>query len=231
MSSTILQLNNLTKFFSAGTSLVSTIVSKLFSKLFSPEQSPTIYVFKNLNFTLNRGECVVISGVNGSGKSTLLRCISSVMSASSGTITKKGKVLSLLTHGFGAYEDLMVSRNIQLVLQLFGQSERQAKALVPEVAAYAEISERLTSQTSQLSEGMRAKISLAALKFCEFDAVLIDESLNHVDSEFRHKFYLLTREWIKAGKSIVLTSHDDALLQQFGTRHMYFENKSLFSKI
>ncbi len=77
---------------------------------------------------------------------------------------------------------------------------------------------------------MRAKIALAALKFCPFDAVLIDESLNHVDAEFRYLFFQLTREWLKDGRSIVLTSHDDTLLRQFGTRHLHFENKTLISQ-
>ncbi len=119
MSNSLIEVSNLTKSFSGGTSIAHTIAIKLFSKLFSTKNAQRIYVFENLNFHLNRSECVVISGVNGSGKSTLLRCISSVMSATSGTIKKKGKVLALLSHGFGAYEDINVSRNIQLVLQRF----------------------------------------------------------------------------------------------------------------
>jgi ABC-type polysaccharide/polyol phosphate transport system ATPase subunit len=74
---------------------------------------------------------------------------------------------------------------------------------------------------------MRAKISLAALAHAEFDVALLDESLNHVDVEFRDMYLGLTRKWISAGRSVVITSHDDGLLHRFSNRLLRAGNKTL----
>jgi ABC-type polysaccharide/polyol phosphate transport system ATPase subunit len=74
---------------------------------------------------------------------------------------------------------------------------------------------------------MRAKIALASLVHTPFDVALLDESLNHVDGEFRDVFFQLTRKWIKEGRSLVITSHDEQVLQRFATRKLRFQNSSL----
>lgn len=184
-------------------------------------------VFEKVDFTLLGGQCVTILGVNGSGKSTLLRCLAGVTSPSEGEVLRLGRTVALLTHGFGAYEELPVWRNMMLVQQLLGISAAEAKRNLPRVAELAGLSDRVYSTTSQLSEGMRAKLSLASLAMAQFDVALLDESLNHVDGEFRYQFHNLTRNWIKEGRSLVMTSHDENVLATFATSSYRIENKSL----
>jgi len=184
-------------------------------------------VFEKVDFTLRAGECVAIQGGNGSGKSTLLRCLAGVVEPNQGEVLKIGSVAAQLSHGFGAYEELTNFRNILLAQQLFGASLAEAKKNAGRVAEYAGISDRMFGTTSHLSEGMRAKISLSALAFASFDVALLDESLNHVDQEFRQRFLELTRKWISEGRSLLMTSHDEHLLHSFATRQLRIENKSL----
>jgi lipopolysaccharide transport system ATP-binding protein len=220
----LLSANKLSKSFSGLPSLKHTIARRIFGQI-----HPRFVIFENIDFSLLPGEFVSLVGGNGSGKSTFLRCLAGVIQPTQGSIERNGRIASILSHGFGAYEDLPVWRNIVLVLQILGADRIEAKKLVGEVASLAKIEDRLYGPTSQLSEGMRAKISLASLVHCEFDVALLDESLNHVDSEFRQMFLGLTRNWIQKGKSIILTSHDEAMLHSFATRSLTIKNKELIA--
>jgi ABC-type multidrug transport system ATPase subunit len=190
-------------------------------------QRPKLTVFEEVDFTLFSGECVALLGTNGCGKSTFLRCLAGVISPTEGEVVHIGKTVSLLSHGYGAYEDLAVWRNIVLTQQLFGIPLKTAQKNIHSVASLAGLSDRTFGHTSQLSEGMRAKISLASLAHADFDVALLDESLNHVDSEFRYQFVQLTRKWIGEGRSILITSHDENLPDRIATRKLRFENKRL----
>ena len=108
-----------------------------------------------------------------------------------------------------------------------GATRAEAEANVSAVATMADLSERIYSPTSHLSEGMRAKIALSALAHTPFQVALLDESLNHVDQDFRDLFFDLTRKWIAEGRSLVITSHDDHLLQRFATRRLRFHGRIL----
>lgn len=182
-------------------------------------------VFENLDFTLEKGECVALVGPNGSGKSTFLRCLAGVMQPSAGRISQNGKMAAILTHGFGNYDELPVWKNLLLAMQLFGKPEKAALDCLEDAAKVAGLYERMKSPASQLSEGMRAKIPLAALVFADFDLALLDESLNHVDADFRQYYFEISRRWLAGGRSLILTSHDEQLPQKFATRTMAFAGK------
>ncbi len=220
----LLLARQLGKAFSARAGLAHTVSRRLLRLGRPPKR---LYVFENVNFTLLPGDCAALVGGNGSGKSTFLRCLGGVISPTDGDVLRIGKVSTLLSHGFGAYEDLPVWQNIILSQQLLGGTLKHARKHLANVAMMAELSDRLYSPTSHLSEGMRAKISLSALSFADFQVALLDESLNHVDADFRDRFFLLTRKWLEAGRSLVITSHDEQLLKKFSTRRLRFENRTL----
>lgn len=220
----LLLARGLGKSFSERVGLAHTIARRLGRLGRSPDRYA---VFRNVSFTLLPGECVALAGGNGSGKSTFLRCLAGVLEATEGEVLRLGRTAALLSHGFGAYEDLPVRHNLILAQQLVGARLAEARANLARVAATAELSDRLYSPTSHLSEGMRAKVCLSALIHTPFQVALLDESLNHVDAEFRETFFQLTRKWIAEGRSLVITSHDERLLQRFGTRTLRFDRGEL----
>lgn len=190
-----------------------------FSRRLQAKAPDSITVFKNFHLNIAPGECIGITGANGSGKSTLLRCISGVLAKSSGTsLGAEPKILSVLGHGLGAYDDLTALRNIILLLQLFGLTRKEAQAAAAASLEWAGLKEQTHRVCSQLSEGQRARLPLAALRFASFDLLCLDESLNYIDKEFRDLFYALTRDWLQAGRSILLTSHDATNIERFCTR-------------
>jgi ABC-type polysaccharide/polyol phosphate transport system ATPase subunit len=222
-----LKTENLGKAFLTKQGIGHTLSLRLLAKFKKVHLPQKIFVFEKVNLEIHPGECIGIGGANGSGKSTLLRCMGDVLSPTEGSIHSDKKILALLSHGLGAYEELPVWKNMVLNQQLLGLRKSEAIENLTRHAELAELKDRLASPMTQLSEGMRAKVALTALYFVPFDILLLDESLNHVDTSFREWFFELTRQWLKQGRSIVLTSHDENLLKHFCTRQLLLKNKSL----
>ncbi|MGZ3656186.1 MAG: ATP-binding cassette domain-containing protein [Bdellovibrionota bacterium] len=220
----LLLARGLEKSYSERVGLAHTMGRRLWNLGRAPGQ---FCIFENVDFTLYPGECVALMGGNGSGKSTFLRCLGGVVEPTNGEIIRIGRMASLLSHGFGAYEELPVRNNIVLAQQLLGATLAEARSNIEAVAATAELGDRLFSPTSHLSEGMRAKIALSALAHTPFQVALLDESLNHVDKEFRDMFFDFTRKWLEEGRSVMITSHDDNLLERFATRKLRFRHRTL----
>jgi ABC-2 type transport system ATP-binding protein len=224
MATELLTTRDLGKAFARQAGLGQTIARRLRNLGRPPELS---YVFRHVDFSLRSGECVALVGGNGSGKSTFLRCLGGVLAPTEGQITQVDGVAALLSHGFGAYEDLAVGINMTLAQQLVGARLADARARLAAVAETSALSDRLYGSTSHLSEGMRAKVALGALAHTPFRVALLDETLNHVDTEFKDFYFRLTRDWIAEGRALVMTSHDDNLLDRFATRKLRFENGTL----
>ena len=92
-----IKLNNLSKFYYENPSLRHYLLHKVFTKY----KSRKIFVLKNINLIIPKGNVVGIIGDNGAGKSTLLQIISGVMKPSSGSIQVNGKISALLELGSG----------------------------------------------------------------------------------------------------------------------------------
>ncbi|NUM89741.1 MAG: ATP-binding cassette domain-containing protein [Bdellovibrionales bacterium] len=225
----LLEVRGLSKSFSPVRGLtVSARVLDLFRN--GSEGQRPVPVLDKVDLSVESGECVAVVGLNGTGKSTLLRCIAGVMAPSGGSVSHQGRFLALLCHGFGNYEDLTVDHNIRLALQLFGLTRREATGRIRDVAKFAGITHRLNYPASQLSEGMRAKLALCCLEMVSFDLLVLDESLSHVDSEFRETFLELTRKWMASGRSVLMTSHDEGIVGRFATRKLELRDRKLLPR-
>ena len=83
------------------------------------------YALNNVSFELQQGERVGIIGRNGAGKSTLLKVLSRITEPTSGRISIKGRVASLLEVGTGFHPELTGRENIFLNGSILGMSKRE----------------------------------------------------------------------------------------------------------
>jgi len=176
-----------------------------------------------IDFTLQPGELVFITGGNGSGKSTFLRVLSGLYPPNSGEITLDG--VRVDNHNRDAYRGLMsaIFFDYHLFQRLYGIPEGGAAELERLLAQF-----RLSDKTGlvdgefrtlDLSGGQRRRLALIVSLLEKRPILLLDEWTAEQDPEFRRKFYdELLPDLMAAGATIVVITHDDRYLDELTLR-------------
>jgi putative ATP-binding cassette transporter len=176
-----------------------------------------------IDFTLQPGELVFITGGNGSGKSTFLRVLSGLYPPNSGEIKLDG--VRVDDHNRDAYRGLMsaIFFDYHLFQRLYGIPEGGAAELERLLAQF-----RLSDKTGlvngefrtlDLSGGQRRRLALIVSLLEKRPILLLDEWTAEQDPEFRRKFYdELLPDLMAAGATIVVITHDDRYLDELTLR-------------
>jgi len=172
-----------------------------------------------INFTLNAGELVFITGGNGSGKSTFLRVLAGLYPPDSGDFLLDGRQVTDETRD--EYRALMsaIFFDYHLFQRLYGIPEPQPGELDRLLAKFR-LSDKtgLTNgefRTLDLSGGQRRRLALIVSMLEKRPIMLLDEWTAEQDPEFRRKFYdELLPEMLHAGATIVVITHDDRYLEE-----------------
>ena len=161
----------------------------------------------NINLELRRGDILGILGRNGAGKSTLLKIITGVVTPTSGTIEKKGKISSLLELGTAFNNELTGEENIYQHGQVFGLSREEIEKKKPEIIEFADIGDHLYQPVKTYSSGMFARLAFACAINVDPDILIVDEVLSVGDMAFQLKCFKKFEEFKKQGKTILFVTH------------------------
>jgi len=176
-----------------------------------------------IDFTLQPGELVFITGGNGSGKSTFLRVLSGLYPPNSGEITLDG--VRIDDQNRDTYRALMsaIFFDYHLFQRLYGIPREQSGELQRLLAQF-----RLSDKTGlvdgefrtlDLSGGQRRRLALIVSLLEKRPILLLDEWTAEQDPEFRRKFYdELLPDLMAAGATIVVITHDDRYLDELTLR-------------
>jgi putative ATP-binding cassette transporter len=181
--------------------------------------SDTVFQVGPVDFALQSGELVFITGGNGSGKSTFLKVLASLYKPDAGEITFDGIRLNEETRE--AYRQLItaVFVDYHLFQRLYGIPEPDPAEVERLLALFRlEDKTRLNDRefdTLQLSTGQRKRLALIVSLLEKRPILLLDEWAADQDPEFRRKFYFdLLPALNRAGKTVVVITHDDRYLEE-----------------
>ncbi len=181
--------------------------------------SDTTFQIGPLNFTLNAGELVFITGGNGSGKSTFLRVFAGLYPPMSGEIVFDGRRVNDFTRD--AYRSLMsgIFFDYHLFQKLYGIRDADPREIDQLLAKF-----RLADKTSlvngefrtlDLSGGQRRRLALIVSLLEKRPILLLDEWTAEQDPEYRRKFYdELLPDMLRSGATVVVITHDDRYLDE-----------------
>lgn len=176
------------------------------------------WALKDVSFEIKQGDRVGIVGRNGSGKSTLLKILSRITEPSTGRISIKGRVASLLEVGTGFHPELTGCENVYLNGAILGMSKVEIRKKFDEIVAFAEVEKFLDTPVKRYSSGMYVRLAFAVAAHLEPEILIVDEVLAVGDVQFQKKCIGKMEEVGKEGRTVLFVSHNLWTVQTFCTR-------------
>jgi len=145
------------------------------------------WALRDVNFEVRQGEVLGIIGRNGAGKSTLLKLLSRITEPTTGRITLRGRVASLLEVGTGFHPELTGRENIYLNGAILGMNRAEIRKKFDAIVSFAEIERFLDTPVKRYSSGMYVRLAFAVAAHLEPEILVVDEVLAVGDAEFQKK--------------------------------------------
>jgi ABC-2 type transport system ATP-binding protein len=179
-----------------------------------------LQALRDVSFDVHKGEFFGIVGRNGSGKSTLLKIMSSIYGADAGRIRMAGRLAPFIELGVGFNPELTSRENVVLNGVMMGLSRREAQRRLDAVLDFAELRDFVDLRLKNYSSGMMVRLAFAVMVQADADIMLVDEVLAVGDASFAQKCMDVFGEKRRAGRTLVLVTHDMAMVQSICDRAM-----------
>src|SRR3984885_5724011 len=167
----------------------------------------TFWALKDVSLEEKGGEAVGLIGRNGAGKTTLLKILSRITRPTTGHAQIRGHVRSLLEVGTGFHGKLTGRENTYFSGSLLGMKKREIDRKLDEIIAFAEIEKFIDTPVKHYSSGMYVRLAFAVAAHLEPEILLVDEVLAVGDINFQKKCLGKMGDVARAGRTVVLVSH------------------------
>jgi lipopolysaccharide transport system ATP-binding protein len=181
----------------------------------------------HINLIIRAGETIGIVGRNGSGKSTILGLIAGIEKPTEGSITTKGRIVSMLELGGGFHPDLTGRENILLNSVLLGLTLQQAKERINLIIEYSELGDFIDEPIRIYSSGMLARLGFSIMTQMDPDILIVDEVLAVGDYAFQEKCMQTMKAFKGNGVTIILVSHSAKDIQCICERVIWIDNHKI----
>ncbi len=170
------------------------------------------WALKDVSCEIRHGDRAGIIGRNGAGKSTLLKIISRITEPTSGKVSIKGRVASLLEVGTGFHPELSGRENIFLNGAILGMRKAEIKRKFDEIVDFAEVEKFLDTPVKRYSSGMYVRLAFAVAAHLEPEILVVDEVLAVGDAGFQKKCMAKMEKVSSEGRTILFVSHNMAAI-------------------
>lgn len=185
------------------------------------------WALKDVSFDVMPGDRVGIIGRNGAGKSTLLKLLSRITEPTTGRITLRGRIASLLEVGTGFHPELTGRENIFLNGAILGMSRAEVRRKFDEIVDFAGVEKFLDTPVKRYSSGMYVRLAFAVAAHLEPEILIVDEVLAVGDAEFQKKCLGKMEEVGKEGRTVLFVSHNMGAIEQLCKRILILKHGEL----
>ena len=185
------------------------------------------HALRDVSFDVHQGEFLGIVGRNGSGKSTLLKIMSSIYRADRGRIRVAGRLAPFIELGVGFNPEMTSRDNVVLNGVMMGLGRREAQRRLDAVLDFAGLREFADLKLKNDSSGLMVRRAFAVMVEADADIMLVDEVLAVGDAEFARKCMDVFQDRRRAGRTLVLVTHDMATVESMCDRAMLLEGGDL----
>ena len=196
----------------------------------------------NLTFSLARGEFAFVTGHSGAGKSTLLKLVLGIEKPSGGNLVVNGnemsqispKILALHRRQIGTVfqdhqllNDRSVYDNVALPLEISGLDPREGRRRVRAALDKVGLLSKEKLLPMALSGGEQQRVGIARAVVNTPRIILADEPTGNLDPELSAEIMALFAQFMSVGVSLLVASHDRALIDSLGYRILTLEEGRL----
>ena len=201
-------------------------------------------ILKDLSFAIEPQSFQFLTGPSGAGKTTLLRLILLSLKPTRGMITLFGRDSAMLDkdaitglrrrigvvfQDFRLLDHLTTYENVALPLRVQGREEAGYRGEVIELLRWVGLGERMHVLPQVLSGGEKQRAAIARALIVRPELLLADEPTGNVDPSLARRLLRLFMELHKSGTSVVIATHDLALMAQFNdARRLVLGDRRLF---
>lgn len=188
-------------------------------------------IVRDLNFSIAPQSFQFLTGPSGAGKTTLLRLMLLSLRPSRGVIrifgedaakldkdqiTALRRRIGVVFQDFRLLEHLTTYENVALPLRVMGRDEAGYRSEVVELLRWVGLGDRMNALPVVLSGGEKQRAAIARALIVRPELLLADEPTGNVDPAMAWRLLRLFAELHKSGTSVVIATHDLALMDQFG---------------
>ena len=177
------------------------------------------WILRDLDLTVNAGECVALLGASGCGKSTALRLIAGLDQPDQGQILINGESMQaiparerrigMVFQSYALFPHLTIYNNLELGLRLRGISAEQRRTRVNTILEVVQLSDQAEQRPSQLSGGQRQRVALARALLRDPLIFLLDEPMSNLDAQLREELRPELKRLILDGtQPVIYVTHD-----------------------
>ena len=166
-------------------------------------------ILKDINFSVEEGEILVLLGPSGCGKSTILNIISGLLEPTQGSVDTHGKKIGYMFQKDHLFEWRTIMKNITLGLEIQHKLTNEAQEEIKRLLEIYDLWDFRNNFPRELSGGMKQRVALIRTLALNPDILLLDESFSGLDYQTRLIVTDDIQKIIKnENKTAILVTHD-----------------------
>lgn len=204
-------------------------------------------ILSNVNLEVNHGEFIYIIGKTGSGKSSFMKALYAdlPLAEGEGTIVNFDLVtlkeddipflrrkIGFVFQDFKLLPDRTVKDNLLFVLKATGWKDNtEIQNKIDEVLDKVSMKEFINKMPHQLSGGEQQRVAIARALLNDPEFILADEPTGNLDPQTSIEVLDVLRKINETGKTVIMATHDYALLMKFPSKTLKCEDAKLFEVV
>lgn len=204
-------------------------------------------ILKNINLEVKRGDFIYIIGKTGSGKSSFMKTLYADLPLTNGEgsivdfdlaklkendIPYLRRKIGIVFQDFKLLPDRTIQENLEFVLKATGWKEKaDMQQKIDEVLEKVGMKSMAHKMPHQLSGGEQQRVAIARALLNDPDLILADEPTGNLDPQTSVEVMEVLRKINQNGKTIIMATHDYALIMKFPSKTLKCEDSTIFEVV